>query len=247
MTPDARQTGREIQVELQVCRGLHNSGATTLPRMPHVPSLPPELVRIIARFTEPGAWSTARALSKVWREAIHERTKDPAALDELLLHMHNRGVCPLMIIYGEDDPQSALLERHFPRQEFATNVHHGFVRLSMKLMLDLAQYVAYDRTHKYTFGPGGVLPVARELRHDDVHWLDTRAAVEKWISEEPYLPEADEEMEEHFEAQLFSTFRWVMLRMVDRVRFGSFYVERLDPTHPGRPMTQLQPLIWEMK
>ena len=54
-------------------------------------------------------------------------------------------------------------------------------------------------------------------------------------------------MEEHFEAQLFSTFRWVMLRMVDRVRFGSFYVERLDPTHPGRPMTQLQPLIWEMK
>ena len=146
--------------------------------MAHVPSLPPELVRIIARFTEPGAWSTARALSKVWREAIHERTKDPAALDELLLHMHNRG---------------------------------------------------------------------RELRHDDVHWLDTRAAVEKWISEEPYLPEADEEMEEHFEAQLFSTFRWVMLRMVDRVRFGSFYVERLDPTHPGRPMTQLQPLIWEMK
>ena len=109
--------------------------------MAHVPSLPPELVRIIARFTEPGAWSTARALSKVWREAIHERTKDPAALDELLLHMHNRGVCPLMIIYGEDDPQSALLERHFPRQEFATNVHHGFVRLSMSLMLDLAQYV----------------------------------------------------------------------------------------------------------
>ena len=163
--------------------------------MAHVPSLPPELVCIIARFTEPGAWSTARALSKVWRDAIHERTKDPAALDELLLHMH----------------------------------------------------VAYDRTHKYTFGPGGVLPVARELRHDDVHWLDTRAAVEKWISEEPYLPEADEEMEEHFEAQLFSTFRWVMLRMVDRVRFGSFYVERLDPAHPGRPMTQLQPLIWEMK
>ena len=222
--------------------------------MAHAPSLPPELVRIITRFTEPGAWNTARALSKVWRDAIHERTKDPAALDELTLYMHNRGVCPLMINYGEDDPQSALLERHFPRQEFATNVHHGFVRLSMKLMLDLAEYVAYDRTHKYTFGPGGALPVARELRHDDVHWLDTRAAVEKWIDEEADLPAGDELEERgfaHFEAELtselFSTFRWVMLRMVDRVRFGSFYVERLDPTHPGRPMTQLQPLIWEMK
>ena len=212
--------------------------------MAHVPSLPPELISIVTRFLEPSAWSTARALSKAYRDAVHERTKDPAALEELIVHMYTRDSGPTLIIYGEHDPQHELLERHFPRQEFATNVHHGFVRLSMSLMLDLAQYVAYDRTHKYTFGPGGVLPVARELRHDDVHWLDTRAAVEKWISEEPYLPEADEEMEEHFEAQLFSTFRWVMLRMVDRVRFGSFYFER---PHHERYMTQLLPLFWEMK
>ena len=94
-----------------------------------------------------------------------------------------------MIIYGEDDPQSALLERHFPRQEFATNVHHGFVRLSMSLMLDLAQYVAYDRTHKYTFGPGGVLPVARELRHDDVHRLDTTSSQWEKLEIGGYLAE----------------------------------------------------------
>ena len=110
MTPDVRQTGREIQVELQVCPRPTILAQQPRREMTHVPSLPTELVCIIARFTEPGAWSAARALSKVWRDAIHERTKDPAALDELLLHMHNRGVCPLMIIYGEDDPQSALLE-----------------------------------------------------------------------------------------------------------------------------------------
>ena len=63
--------------------------------MAHVPSLPPELVSIVARFLEPSAWSTARALSKAYRDAVHERTKDPAALDELLWHMH---------LTADDDP-----------------------------------------------------------------------------------------------------------------------------------------------
>ena len=219
--------------------------------MAHVPSLPPELVSIVTRFLEPSAWSTARALSKAYRDAVHERTKDPVALGELIWQMQLRECNPLYMNYGRD-PQKELLERHFPTHDHSEPRHHGFVRLSMKLMLDLAEYVAYDRTHKYTFGPGGALPVARELRHDDVHWLDTRAAVEKWIDEEADLPAGDELEERgfaHFEAELtselFSTFRWVMLRMVDRVRFGHFYFERSHG--PGICGTQLMPLIWEMR
>ena len=44
-------------------------------------------------------------------------------------------------------------------------------------------------------------------------------------------------------AELISTMRWVMLRMVDRVRFASFYVEK---SKTGAT-SQFKPLLWEWK
>ena len=212
--------------------------------MAHVPSLPPELVSIVARFLEPSAWSTARALSKAYRDAVHERTKDPAALEELILFMQTRESSPLHIGYPEREPQKELLERHFPPQH--DRKHHGFVRLSMKLMLDLAEYFAYDRAQHYNEHH------ARELSRDNILYIESRADVDKWMVEvmRPYVQRLDMASQTMVDAvldepSLWSTLRWVMLRMVDRVRFGHFYFERSHG--PGICGTQLMPLIWEMR
>ena len=209
--------------------------------MAHVPSLPPELMSIVARFLEPSAWSTARALSKGYRDAVHERTKDPAALDELLWHMHSLESTPLLINYGTRDPKKELLERHFPHRPNGES-HNGFVRLSLRLMLDLAEYVAYDRdqvryANQYKNGySGNGRYVHLELRNDTIQFIDSRVDVEE------VLKFALDEKQK--EPELWSTLRWVMLRMVDRVRFGSCYFERTITN--GNP-TRRVPLIWEMK
>ena len=213
--------------------------------MAHVPSLPPELVSIVARFLEPSAWSTARALSKAYRDAVHERTKDPAALGELIWQMQLRECNPLYMNYGRD-PQKELLERHFPTHDHSEPRHHGFVRLSMKLMLDLAEYFAYDRAQHYNEHH------ARELSRDNILYIESRADVDKWMVEvmRPYVQRLDMASQTIVDAvldepSLWSTLRWVMLRMVDRVRFGHFYFERSHG--PGICGTQLMPLIWEMR
>ena len=215
--------------------------------MAHVPSLPPELVSIVARFLEPSAWSTARALSRAYRDAVHERTKDPAALRELIVHMYNRECCPIAIWFGDNDKQNKILKRHFPRHEDPDDSSpNGFVRLSMKLMLDLAEYFAYDRAQHYNEHHD------RELSRDNILYIESRADVDKWMVEvmRPYVQRLDMASQTIVEAvldepSLWSTLRWVMLRMVDRVRFGHFYFERSHG--PGICGTQLMPLIWEMR
>ena len=177
--------------------------------MAHVPSLPPELVSIVTRFLEPSAWSTARALSKAYRDAVHERTKDPAALEELILLMQTRDSSPLHIGIPKFDLQKELLERHFPPQH--DRQHHGFVRLSMKLMLDLAEYFAYDRAQHYNEHH------ARELSRDNILYIESRADVDKWMVEvmRPYVQRLDMASQTIVEAvldepSLWSTLRWVM-------------------------------------
>ena len=116
----------------------------------------------------------------------------------------------------------------------------------MKLMLDLAEYVAYDRAQHYS------IHHVRELSRDNILYIESRADVDKWMVEvmRPYVQRLDMASQTMVDAvldepSLWSTLRWVMRRMVDRVRFGHFYFER--SRGPGTYGTQLMPLIWEMK
>ena len=240
ISPSSTRSATHLQSEMS------DADVTT-----RVPSLPRELVSIVARFLEPSAWNTARALSKMYRKAVHERTKDPAALEELIVHMQARECSPLHIGYPEHDPQSALLERHFPTDE---GEHHGFVRLSVKLMLDLAEYLSYDRANHYSWPTphGGTHFRDREIHRGNITFIDSRADVEEWMGEvmrtnELHYCSATQSLVAAVweEPHLWSTLRWVTLRMVDRVRFGHFYFERHHGE--GRSGTQLMPLIWEMR
>ena len=198
------------------------------------PSLPHELISIIAGRLHPAAWSTARALSVVYRDAVHEVTKRPEALGNLLAAMEFANCPPAYLYYDDnDEPAERLLAPHFPkllsRVGPGLRVRLPFAQLNLKLMLDLTCYYSHC-----SFGGPDFLT--------EFWYVDTREKIEMYVqaNRDRYHFEVEEE------PNLLSTLRWVMLRMTDRVRFAGFNVER-NIEHANSRDTQFQPLLWEWK
>ena len=197
-----------------------------------LPSLPPELVSIIVGYLDPEDWSTARALSVAYRDAVHEVTKRPEALGRLLESMELECPAALFAYDNEDEAAEELLLPHFPELLSSDGKAHSrlaFAQLNLKLMLDLTAYM-------HRLEPFNVVNLSTTYAY-----METREHVEKFAEDtlDIYL----QDPMSLDVAELISTLRWVMLRMVDRVRFASFYVER--PT--VGVATQFNPLLWEWK
>ena len=195
------------------------------------PSLPHELISIIAGHLHPAAWNTARALSVVYRDAVHEVTKRPEALGNLLAAMEFANCPPAYLYYDDnDEPAEQLLAPHFPNllrlAGPGLRARLPFAQLNLKLMLDLTCYYSHC-------GFGGPDFLA------DFWYVDTREKIEMYVqaNRDRFRLEVEED------PSLLSTLRWVMLRMTDRVRFAGFNVER----NTDGANTQFQPLLWEWK
>ena len=198
------------------------------------PSLPHELISIIAGRLDPTAWNTARALSVVYRDAVHEVTKRPEALGNLLAAMEFANCPPAYLYYDDnDEPAERLLAPHFPkllsRVGPGLRVRLPFAQLNLKLMLDLTCYYSHCGFGGPDFLTG-------------FWYVDTREKIERYVqaNRDRYRVEV-EHLEE--DPNLLSTLRWVMLRMTDRVRFAGFNVER----NTDGANTQFQPLLFEWK
>ena len=204
------------------------------------PSLPHELISIIAGRLHPAAWNTARALSVVYRDAVHEVTKRPEALGNLLAAMEFANCPPAYLYYDDnDEPAERLLAPHFPkllsRVGPGLRVRLPFAQLNLKLMLDLTCYYSHCGFN----GDPDFLT--------DFWYVDTREKIEMYVQANRDRfrgVNLGEEVEE--DPNLLSTLRWAMLRMTDRVRFAGFNVER-NIEHANSRDTQFQPLLWEWK
>ena len=197
-----------------------------------LPSLPAELVSIISGYLDPEDWSTARALSVAYRDAVHEVTKRPEALGRLLETMELECPGALFAYDNEDEAAEQLLAPHFPEllyDDGDVRSRLAFAQLNLKLMLDVTAYM-----HRLT--PHNVDNLFSTYAH-----IDTREEVENFAIDIRRIYLMDPMALQV--AELISTLRWVMLRMVDRVRFASFYVEKPK----AGATTQFKPLLWEWK
>ena len=108
------------------------------------PSLPHELISIIAGHLHPAAWNTARALSVVYRDAVHEVTKRPEALGNLLAAMEFANCPPAYLYYdGNDEHVQANRDRFRVEVEEDPNLL-STLRWVMLRMADRVRFAGFN-------------------------------------------------------------------------------------------------------